>query len=62
MNDKKIVENMISFIENKERQLQAQKLSTDTAAKNDVIKAIFHSRHILFTHPTVIMTCHIRIS
>lgn len=40
MNDKIIVENMITFIEDKERQLQAQKLSTDTAAKNDVINAI----------------------
>lgn len=40
MNDKIIVENMITFIEDKERQLQAQKLSNDTAAKNDVIKAI----------------------
>ena len=40
MNDEKIVENMISLIEDKERQLQAQKLSTDTVAKNDVIKAI----------------------
>lgn len=40
MNDKKIVENMIAFIEEKERQLQAQKLSTDTTAKNDIVKSI----------------------
>ena len=40
MNDKKIVKNLISFIETKERQLQASKLANDSQAKMDIVKAI----------------------
>lgn len=40
MNETRIVKNMISFIEEKEHNLQAEKLSKDTQAKSDIIKAI----------------------
>lgn len=40
MNEKEIVTAMISFIENKERELQSSKMSVDTQAKNDVVKSI----------------------
>lgn len=39
-NQQKIVTEMISFIENKERELQQNKLLSDQQAKNDTIKAI----------------------
>lgn len=38
MND--AVQKMIKFIEEKERQLQAEKFSNDSQLKNDVVKAI----------------------
>lgn len=40
MNEKEIVTAMISFIENKERELQSRKMSADTQARNDVVKSI----------------------
>lgn len=40
MNEQAIVEKMISFIETKERELQASKISTDNQAKSDIVKAI----------------------
>lgn len=40
MNEKEIVTAMISFIENKERELQSSKMSVDTQTKNDVVKSI----------------------
>lgn len=40
MNEQKIVSEMISFIEEKERLLQQRKLLADQQAKNDTIKAI----------------------
>ena len=40
MNEQVIVDKMIAFIENKERELQANKISADTYAKNDVVKMI----------------------
>ena len=39
MNDSKIVEKMVWFIEEKERQLQVNKLSADQI-KSDVVKSI----------------------
>ena len=39
-NQQKIVTEMISFIEIKERELQQNKLLSDQQAKNDTIKAI----------------------
>lgn len=40
MSDEKIINDMISFIEEKERTVQASKLATDSTAKTDVVKAI----------------------
>ena len=40
MNEKEIVTDMISFIEKKERELQFNKMSSDTQARNDVVKSI----------------------
>ena len=40
MNEKEIVTDMISFIEKKERELQFNKMSADTQARNDVVKSI----------------------
>lgn len=40
MSDKKIVDTMISFVEDKERQLQVNKLLANSQAKNDTVKAI----------------------
>jgi len=40
MNENAIVNKMITFIEHKERELQANKMSSDSHAKNDVVKAI----------------------
>ena len=38
MNEQAIVEKMITFIEKKERELQANKMNADNRAKNDIIK------------------------
>ncbi len=40
MNEKDIVQHMITFIEDKERQLQSSKLAADTQIKSDIVKAI----------------------
>ena len=40
MNEQAIVEKMITFIEKKERELQANKMNADNRAKNDIIKSI----------------------
>lgn len=40
MNNDKIVEKMIEFIQEKERQLQVDKLASDGSTKTDVVKAI----------------------
>lgn len=40
MNEQKTIENMIGFIEQKERELQANKLIKDQDIKSDVVKAI----------------------
>ena len=40
MNEQTIVNNMIDFIEKKERELQANKMSADNHARNDVVKSI----------------------
>ena len=40
MNEQTIVDKMITFIEAKERELQANKMSADNQAKNDVVKSI----------------------
>lgn len=40
MSENKVVSNMISFIEDKEKQLQADKMLGESAAKNDIVKAI----------------------
>lgn len=40
MSDKKIVDTMISFVEDKEHQLQVNKLLANSQAKNDTVKAI----------------------
>lgn len=40
MNDDKIVKNLISFIETKERELQINKMTNDSQAKNDIVKSI----------------------
>lgn len=40
MNEQAIVDKMIAFIEQKERVLQASKMSADNHAKNDLVKMI----------------------
>ena len=40
MNEHAVVDKMIAFIEQKERELQANKMSADNHAKNDVVKSI----------------------
>ena len=40
MNKTEIARNMIAFIEEKERDLQASKLSNDKQARTDIVKAI----------------------
>ncbi len=40
MSDNQIVKHMIDFIEEKERELQASKMGTDTQAKNGIIRSI----------------------
>lgn len=40
MNEQRIIDNMISFIEKKERELQANKMGTDNHTRNDIVKAI----------------------
>lgn len=40
MNDNNVVDEMIAFVEEKERKLQESKLLSDAQAKNDTIKAI----------------------
>ena len=40
MNDNAVVKNMITFIEDKEHQLQAEKMLGETSAKNDIVKSI----------------------
>jgi hypothetical protein len=40
MSDNGVVNNMISFIEEKEKQLQAEKMLGENSAKNDIVKAI----------------------
>lgn len=39
-NNEVIVKHMIDYIENKERQLQIDKLSNDQQAKNSIVKSI----------------------
>lgn len=40
MNENDFINNMIKFIEEKERQLQAEKMLGESSAKNDIVKAI----------------------
>ena len=40
MNDQVIVDKMVAFIEKKEREIQANKMSADNQTKNDVVKSI----------------------
>ena len=40
MSDNGVVNKMISFIEEKEKQLQAEKMLGENSAKNDIVKAI----------------------
>lgn len=40
MNEQVIVDRIIAFIEQKERELQANKMSADNHAKNDMVKSI----------------------
>ena len=40
MNDEKIVNNMINFIEEKEKEIPQSKLKSDSQLKTDVVKSI----------------------
>ena len=40
MSDNGVVNNIIAFIEEKEKQLQAEKMIGENSAKNDIVKAI----------------------
>ena len=40
MTDNMAVTNLIAFIEEKEKQLQAEKMLGENSAKNDIVKAI----------------------
>lgn len=40
MTEQDIVKNMIEFIENKERELQANKMNSESHVKSDIVKQI----------------------
>ena len=40
MNENDVVKNMIQFIEDKEHQLQTEKMLGENSAKNDIVKSI----------------------
>lgn len=40
MNEQVIVDKMVAFIEKKERDIQANKMSADNQTKSDVVKSI----------------------
>ena len=40
MSDSNVVNNIIDFIEEREKQLQAEKMLGENAARNDIVKAI----------------------
>jgi hypothetical protein len=40
MNDQNVVQHMITFIEDKERQVQSSKFSSATQNKSDIVKSI----------------------
>lgn len=40
MNEQAVVDKMITFIQEKERELQANKMSADNHAKSDIVKLI----------------------
>ena len=40
MSENIVVNNMIDFIEEREKQLQAEKMLGENAARNDIVKAI----------------------
>lgn len=40
MNENDVITNMIKFIEDKEQQLQAEKMLGESSAKNDIVKTI----------------------
>lgn len=42
MNNEEIVYSMISFIEQKERELQTGKMGSDSSAKSDIVKSILN--------------------
>ena len=54
MNEQAIVEKMITFIEKKERELQANKMNADNRAKNDIIKSIMDDLKISATLETMV--------
>lgn len=40
MNEQEAVRHLITFIEEKERQLQSNRLTSDNQVKNDIVKSI----------------------
>lgn len=50
MNEQVVVDKMISFIEKKERELQASKMSADSHAKSDVVKSIMDELERVITN------------
>ena len=40
MSDNSVVSHMIAFVEEKEKQLQSEKMLGENAARNDVVRAI----------------------
>ncbi|MCF0231770.1 MAG: hypothetical protein HUJ63_05800 [Enterococcus sp.] len=40
MNDEKVINNMIAFIENKEKEVQQSKLKSESQTKTDIVKSI----------------------
>lgn len=40
MSKNDVIQNMVSFIEDKEKDLQASRLSSDNQAKTDIVKSI----------------------
>ena len=40
MNKEEIIKNMIEFIENEERNLQASKMTNDNKAKKDIVNSV----------------------
>lgn len=50
MNDEQIISAMISFIEDKEKELQIKKMIADNQSKSDIVNSILNELERMTTH------------